>query len=91
MNMTITINNQELELTYATAISSGHGHKKISVTFYDYNNSESIVLSTTTNNMRAFDAASELEGQEKYIALYELIQYDIQDQLEEFVSPLINN
>lgn len=89
--MTITINNQELEITYATAISSGFGHKKVSVTFYDYNNSESIVLSHTTNNMRGFDAASELEGQEKYIALYELIQYDIQEQLEEFVSPLINN
>jgi hypothetical protein len=41
--------------------------------------------------MRAFDAASELEGQEKYIALYEIIAADIQDQLEEFVSPLINN
>lgn len=89
--MTITINNTELELTYATAISSGFGHKKVSVTFYDYNNSESIVLSATTNNMRAFDAASELEGDEKYEALYNIIAADIQDQLEEFVSPLINN
>ena len=89
--MTITINNTELELTYATAISSGFGHKKVSVTFYDYNNSESIELSATTNNMRAFDAASELEGDEKYEALYNIIAADIQDQLEEFVSPLINN
>ena len=87
--MTITINNQELEITYATAISSGFGHKKVSVTFFYYTNSESIVLSATTNNMRGFDAANELEGQEKYAALYELIESDIQDQLEEIVSPLI--
>jgi hypothetical protein len=39
--------------------------------------------------MPAFDRASELEGQEKYVALYEIIASDIQDQLEEFVSPLI--
>lgn len=89
MKTSITINNQELDITYATAISSGFGHKKVSVTFYDYNNSESIVLSATTSNMRGFDAASELEGQEKYMALYELIESDIQDQLEEFVSPLV--
>lgn len=88
--MTITINNQELHITYATAISSGHGHKKVSVTFYDYNNSESIVLSATTSNMRGFDAASESDGQEKYMALYEIIASDIQEQLEEFVSPLIS-
>jgi hypothetical protein len=89
MATTIIINYKELDITYATAISSGHGHKQISVSFYDYENSESITLTATTNNMPAFDRASELEGQEKYVALYEIIASDIQDQLEEFVSPLI--
>ena len=89
MTTTININGKELDITYATAISSGHGHKKISVSFYDYENSESIVLSATTNNMPAFDRASDLEGQEKYRALYEIIEMQIQDQLEEFFSPLI--
>jgi hypothetical protein len=39
--------------------------------------------------MRAIDAAEELEGDERRMALYEIIASDIQDQLEEFVSPLI--
>lgn len=89
MNTSININGKELDITYATAISSGHGHKKISVSFYDYENSESIVLSATTNNMPAFDRASDLEGQEKYRALYDIIEMQIQDQLEEFISPLV--
>ena len=89
MTTTIIINYKELDITYATAISSGHGHKKISVWFIDYETLESITLTATTNNMPAFDRASDLEGQEKYVALYEIIASDIQDQLEEFVSPLI--
>jgi hypothetical protein len=89
MTTTIIINYKELEITYATAISSGHGHKQISVWFIDYETLESITLTATTNNMPAFDRASDLEGQEKYVALYEIIASDIQDQLEEFVSPLI--
>jgi hypothetical protein len=39
--------------------------------------------------MPAFDRASDLEGQEKYRALYDIIEMQIQDQLEEFFSPLI--
>jgi hypothetical protein len=89
MTTTIIINYKELEIICATAISSGHGHKQISVSFYDYENSESITLTATTNNMPAFDRASDLEGQEKYRALYDIIEMQIQDQLEEFVSPLI--
>jgi hypothetical protein len=89
MTTTIIINYKELDITYATAISSGHGHKQISVWFLHYKTLESITLTATTNNMPAFDRASELEGQEKYVALYEIIASDIQDQLEEFVSPLI--
>ena len=89
METIIEINGKELDITFATAISSGHGHKQISVSFYDYENSESITLTATTNNMPAFDRASDLEGQEKYRALYDIIEMQIQDQLEEFVSPLI--
>jgi hypothetical protein len=89
MNTIIKINGKELDITYATAISSGYGHKKISVSFYDYENSESITLTATTNNMPAFDRANDLEGQEKYMAFYEIIEMQIQDQLEEFVSPLV--
>jgi hypothetical protein len=89
MTTTIIINYKELDITYATAISSGHGHKKISVWFIDYETLESITLTATTNNMPAFDRASELEGQEKYRALYDIIEMQIQDQLEEFVSPLV--
>ncbi|NBU81375.1 MAG: hypothetical protein EBS55_06985 [Flavobacteriaceae bacterium] len=89
MKTIIEINGKELDITHATAISSGHGHKKISVSFYDFECNESITLSATTSNMPAFDRADELEGQEKYRALYDIIEMQIQDQLEEFVSPLI--
>ena len=89
--MTITINNQELELFFAGKLYAGHGHQKIAVTFYNTLTQEGKQFTSTTNNMRAFDAAEELEGDERRMALYEIIAADIQDQLEEFVSPLINN
>ena len=41
MTTTIIINYKELDITYATAISSGHGHKQISVWFIDYETLES--------------------------------------------------
>lgn len=88
--MTITINNQELEVIHASKLPSGFGHYKINVHFLNHQNMESKYFASTTSNMSAIDAASELEGQEKYMALYEIIASDIQDQLEEFVSPLIS-
>ena len=89
--MTITINNTELELFFAGKVPSGFGHQKIAVTFYNTLTQEGKQFTSTTNNMRAIDATNELEGDEKRMALYEIIAADIQDQLEEFVSPLINN
>ena len=89
--MTITINNTELELFFAGKLYAGHGHQKIAVTFYNTLTQEGKQFTSTTNNMIAFDAAEELEGDERRMALYEIIAADIQDQLEEFVSPLINN
>ena len=91
MKNSITINATELELVNVFSTFTGHGHYKITCKFRNTENSETITLSKTTNNMRAFDDATELEGYEKDLALYEIIQYDIESQLEEFVSPLINN
>ena len=89
--MTITINNQELDIINANSISSGHGHKKVLVNIHNLNTGQSKTFTSVSNNMRAFDEIQslELEGEEKYVALYEIIATDIQEQLEEFVSPLV--
>ena len=90
MKTSITINNQELEVILASKMPLGFGHYKINVHILNHENMKSKYFASTTSNMSAIDAASELEGDEKYMALYEIIASDIQDQLEEFVSPLIN-
>ena len=89
MKNSITINNQELEVVHASKLPSGRGHYKIHIQILNHENMESKYFYATTSNMSAIDAASKLEGQEKYMVLYEIIASDIQDQLEEFVSPLI--
>lgn len=89
MKNSITINGKELEITHATAISSGHGHKEIIVSFIECEKVKGITLKATTNNMPAYDKANDLEGPEKYMAFYKIIASQIQDQLEEFISPLI--
>jgi hypothetical protein len=67
-------NNQEVTVYYAGSLLAGYGHHKITVEMEL--NGEYKKFTATTNNMRGLDAAKELEGQEKYEALYELIDID---------------
>ena len=67
-------NNQEVTVYYSGSLLAGYGHQKITVEMEC--NGEYEKFTATTNNMRGLDAAKELDQQEKYEALYELIDID---------------
>lgn len=75
------------EVIYADAIFSGYGHKKVTVQLMA--NGETKRFSAVTNFMPGIDKAEDLEGQERYDALYDLIESDIEDQVIEWLY-LIN-
>lgn len=78
--MTTTNNTNEVKVIYADAVTSGYGHKKITVELEF--KGETKKFTGITNFMPGFDAADELEGQERYEALADLI--DIDDQIAEW-------
>jgi hypothetical protein len=82
--LTTFVADQEIEIYHADALPAGYGHKEIAVTvFYK---GESKVFKATTNNMPSYDEAQELEGMDKYHALYELIEVLIIDQIAEWIE-----
>ena len=82
--LTTFVADKEIEIYHASALPSGYGHKKITVELC-YNN-EYQKFSATTNNMPGYDAATELEGDDKYHALYELIEFQIIDEVAEWLE-----
>jgi len=68
---------------HATSHSSGYGHQRITVTLQK-DNGEVKEFSSVTNCMPDFDKANELEGQERYDALYDCIATKIADQVDEW-------
>lgn len=83
---TIKFNNTDLEINYTNALTAGHGHKKITVelcyleeykTFY-----------ATTHNMPSYDEATELEGKEKDEALFRIIEWQIGDEVTEWLDEI---
>lgn len=81
---TVTIANTDVELHTAQATFSGYGHYKITVELYK--NNEFSKFTATTNNMPAFDEAKELEGEEKELALFNIIDYKIEDEVAEWLE-----
>ena len=65
------------EVIYADAIFSGYGYQKVTVQLMA--NGETKKFSAITNYMPGIDAANDLDGQERYNALYELIESDIEE------------
>ena len=75
---TLTLTNgTEINLNYANAIVAGAGHKKITVELYYNGNYKE--FSATTTDMSAYDDATELDGEDKQVALYEIISHKIED------------
>lgn len=86
--MKISVNNTELEVIHASKLPSGRGHFKIHIQILNHENMESKYFSATTSNMRAIDAATELEGTERIQCLYECIESSIRENIEEWISPI---
>lgn len=78
--------DKEISITYATAITSGYGHKKITVEIeYDGNYK---IFSDVTSHMPGYDKAVDLEGEDRDMALYNLIERSIIDQIAEWIEEL---
>ena len=79
---------EKIKVCHAYTRFKGYGHHNIIVELYceqidDYHTFEAI-----TNNMPDFDAAQRLEGQEKYDALYDIIKYQIEEEVTEWIESL---
>lgn len=85
-NLTTFVADKEIEINHASAITSGYGHKRITVELYY--NGEYQKFTGITNNMPSYDAATELEGADKYHALYEIIETQIIDEVAEWLENL---
>lgn len=89
---------KEITIIYADSLFSGYGHRKITVEV-EYNNNFK-KFSSVTNCMPLCDKASDLEGQRKYEALYDIIASNIEERIinwiidvddEEYESEQENN
>ena len=84
-----TTQGQEFTIDHASAITSGYGHQKITV-YVMAESGEKKEFSAKTNNMPDFDEANELEGQDKYEALFDLVEYSLDGEISEWLSKLEN-
>jgi hypothetical protein len=82
----ITLNGTELEINYTQAITAGHGHKKITVELYFEGNYKT--FTATTSNMPDYDDATDLEGEDKDEALFNIISRQIEDEISEWVMEI---
>lgn len=85
-SITTLSTEKNVNVNYASSITAGYGHKKITVEIecdgeYKY-------FIATTNNMPAFDEAQDLEGDEKYFALFEIIESQIEDEILDWLGEL---
>lgn len=88
--MKILVNKTELQVIHALKMPSGHGHYKITVTIWDPETKETKEFYSITSNMQAIDKASELEGTEKIECLYHCIEASIQENIQDWISPIIS-
>lgn len=87
---TFEINEAQVELNYASAITAGYGHKEITAELcYE---GEYKTFKAVTNNMPGYDDAQDIEDyEEKQVALFELIVYKIEDDISEWISEVDSN
>ena len=80
-------NGIEVQLSHASSIFAGYGHKKITVSLYCEGNSEEFWATTPV-----FDEATRIkeDDYEAYqLALYRLIENDIEDEIIEWVNSFV--
>lgn len=87
--MNTLFNNNPISVQYADSLFSGYGHQRIKVELeFD---GETETFSATTDFMPGFDKANELEGQERYDALYDLIEAQIEEEVLEWLTSITSN
>jgi hypothetical protein len=85
-----TTQSQEFTVNYANAMFSGHGHNKIEVEINADN--EYKTFFATTTNLEAVDETKKLEGQERYEALFEIVDcWQLDDKISEWIYSLYDN
>ncbi|WP_134344378.1 hypothetical protein [Flavobacterium psychrophilum] len=80
---TVKIAGTELEIFSASALHSGAGHKKITIELHLDGNYQK--FSATSTDMQLYDDATDLEGEDKDEALFNMIAYRIEDEVSEWV------
>jgi len=85
-NLTTFVFQKDVQIYHAEAISSGHGRKTIEVELSHNGKYKKFEASTT--DMSAYDVANSLEGDEKHKALYEIIEFDIIDEVADWLENL---
>lgn len=84
----ITFLNTELEINYTQVLSACYGHKRITVGLYFQG--EYKEFCTATSNMFDYDNATDLEGGDKDEALFNIISYQIEEQVSEWILEIEN-
>ena len=86
-----TTQGQEFTIDYASAITAGYGHQKITASVVS-ENGDKRDFSAKTNNMPDFDEANRLEyGQEKFEAFFELVEYALDGEISEWLYEIENS
>lgn len=75
------------KLDHATYNASGHGHKEVTLSLEF--KGEVKDFTTTTSDMQAIDEISELSGEEKYLALYNLVIGQIEEIVQDWLGDII--
>lgn len=82
-----TYTDTEFTISHADYFPAGHGHKRITIEIES--NGEYKTFSDTTSNMPDFDQAMDIDDiQEKYEALYKLIESKIEEDIDEWAIEL---
>lgn len=85
-----TTQGQDFTIDYASAITAGYGHQKITVSVVAENGDKKD-FSAKTSNMPDFDEASDLDyGQDKFEALFELVESSLDGEISEWLYELQN-
>jgi hypothetical protein len=88
-NMNFQFQDKKVSVRFADSLPSGYGHKKIKVELECEGESESFIA--TTNFMPGYDAANDLDGQDRYDALYDLIDSQIEGEVLEWLTQTFSN
>ena len=86
MKAIVNLFGKEIEIYSLSVKPAGYGHKKITVELFY--NGDYKAFSAVTNNMPATDEANELEGIERYISYFSIIEDKIADEIGEWLEGL---